>query len=473
MTIKTVMRQVIRLPVSFSALLACAFCGCALDRDERCVEDFRSPIVQPKRAQTVPPPANTGVVPVGFKTQGAVTQEPALGQELDVDSVVQIVLARNPTLDEMRAAASVVAARYPQVTSLDDPMFAFNTAPGSIGSRNADYAARAEITQKLPFPGKRDLKGQVATAEAAAAMRDIDDTRLVLIAAAKSAVADYYLAERGASIAQENAKLLREFRQNAESRYKTGQAPQQDMLQADVEVARQEERIVSLRRAKQVAVARLNTLMHQPPESPLPPPAEIRASHPIPEPAVLRASALARPDLKAVTDRLAADEASLALAQAEYKPDVDLLAAYDGFWQGEGGRPLQWQIGARVNLPVRYSKRSAAVSEAQSRVAQRRAELAKLTDRVNFEVQEAWEQVRESDDIVKLYETKILPAAEANVKEAQTGYVAGRTPFLNLVEAQRNRVGLKDRHIEAIAESLRRSAALERAVGQPPLKTPR
>jgi len=460
------MRRFVRLPAALCALLAFELCGCATDCDEWCVEDSHRLAFQPKKAPPSAPSANTGVVQVGFKTQAMVVREPALGQELDIDSVVQAVLARNPTLDEMRAAASVAAARYPQVTSLDDPSFAFTTAPGSIASRNADYAARAEIWQKLPFPGKRDLKGQVSTAEAAAASRDIDDTRLILIAAAKSALADYYLAERGTAVAQENAKLLREFRQNAESRYKTGQAPQQDLLQADVEVARQEERIVSLRRAKQVAIARLNMLMHQPPDSPLPPPAEIREVSSIPEPAVLRASALVRPDLKAVTDRLAADEASLALAQAEYKPDVDLMAAYDGLWQGEGGRPLQWQIGARVNLPMRYSRRSAAVSEAQFRVAQRRAELAKLTDRVNFEVQEAWEQVRETDEIVKLYESKILPAAEANVKEAQTGYVAGRVPFLNLVEAQRNRVNLKDRYYEAVAESLRRTAALERAAGR-------
>ncbi len=61
-------------------------------------------------------------------------------------------------------------------------------------------------------------------------------------------LADYYLAVKATTVAEENAKLLSEFRKNAESRYKTGQGPQQDVLQADVEIARQEERLVSLRR---------------------------------------------------------------------------------------------------------------------------------------------------------------------------------------------------------------------------------
>ena len=68
---------------------------------------------------------------------------------------------------------------------------------------------------------------------------------------------------------------------------------------------------------------------------------------------------------------------------------------------------------------------------------------------------------------ITLYGSKLLPAAEANVKEARAGYVAGRVPFLNLVEAQRNRVGLRDRYYETVAESLRRRASLERAVGRP------
>lgn len=455
-----------RFPEIVCALLVVALSGCAVDRDGWTADELRRVIGPPAKREPTTPSPTPSIMQTGFQSAPPASNEPVFGDDLTLETVISAVTARNPTLDAMRAAAEAATARYPQVTSLDDPSFLFNTAPGSAWSSNTDYAARIELSQKLPFPGKRDLKGQVSMAEAAAVTRDIDDTRLMLIAAAKSAVADYYLAEKGTAVAQENVKLLREFRQNAETRYKTGVGPQQDMLQADVELARQEERLVALRRARLVAIARLNTLMHLPPDKPLPPCAEIRRENPLPDAAALRMTAARmRPDLKAATDRLAGDEAALALAIKEYYPDVDLMAAYDGFWQGQNGRPLQWQVGARVNLPIRYARRSGVVNEAQARVAQRRAELLRLTDRVNFEVQEAAEQVREAEDIVRLYDTKVLPAAEANIKEAQTAYVNGKVPFLNLVEAQRNRVGLKDRYFEIIAEVVRRRAALDRAVG--------
>ncbi len=402
------------------------------------------------------PPQRTGP-PTSHPLEGLTT--------LTDDDVVGVVLARNPTLDQMRATAAAVAARYPQVTSLDDPNFTFWTAPGSAGSPNVNYASRVEVSQKLFFPGKRGLKGAVVRAETSAAVADVDAARLELAEAAVSALADYYLAEKAREVVAENLDLLRQFHKTASDRYKVGQGPQQDVLQAEVEIARQEERLVGLRRARAVAVARLNTLMHLPPDDLLPPPGDVRATFRTPDVAALRDRAVAtRPDVQAVIARVSAEEATLALAQKEYNPDVEVMAAYDGFWQGMD-RPLQWQVGARVNLPVRYARRGGTVEEARAKVAQRRAELARLVDRINFEVQEAVEQFRESAEVVRLYEEKTLKAAEANVKEAQAGYAAGKTPFLNLVEAQRSRVMLRDRYYEVIAEAARRRAALERAVG--------
>src|SRR5690242_12182606 len=49
--------------------------------------------------------------------------------ELSVDALVKQVLARNQSLAEMVAAWQAAQARYPQVTSLEDPMFAATVGP--------------------------------------------------------------------------------------------------------------------------------------------------------------------------------------------------------------------------------------------------------------------------------------------------------------------------------------------------------
>lgn len=429
-----------------------------------------SPAERPIQPSVVTSVTEKSALPMIQQTSyvAPVTVLSAIGdqKELTLATLEKAILERNPTLEQMRSAAEAAQMRYPQVISLDDPMFGVTMAPASTWSPHADIAMRGEITQRLPFPGKRALRGQMALAEAAAAGRDVDDVRLQLLESGRSAYADYFLVEKALEVNAENTKLMKEFRSNAETRYRNGQAPQQDILQADVELARQQERGIALQRARKVAQAKLNTLMHQKPDEQLPPPAGLQEESSLPEATVLREQALAnRPDLKALSDRLAADEAALALTEREYKPDVELLAAYDSFWQGSDSRPLQWQIGAKINLPVRRDRRHAAVAEARAKINQRRAELVKASDQVLLQVTEAFEQYQESIKIVDLYEKTVLPTALANVKEAQVSYTNGKIPFLSLVEAQRNRVMLRDRLYEAQADTVRRRGTLERVVG--------
>src|SRR5882724_3358000 len=190
--------------------------------------------------------------------------------ELSPEIVVEQVLARNPSLAQTVATWQAASARYPQVTSLEDPMLGLSAAPGAFGSNQLQGGYRIEASQKIPFFGKRALRGANALAEASAADHDIGDMRLQLAEAARAAFYDLYLAERGLEVNDESLDLLKKFKQSAETRYKTG-APRQDMLQADVELARETERRLQVEQMRKVAIARINTLMHLPPDSLLPP----------------------------------------------------------------------------------------------------------------------------------------------------------------------------------------------------------
>jgi outer membrane protein, heavy metal efflux system len=203
--------------------------------------------------------------------------------ELSADSLVEQVLARNPTFAQMVAAWKAANARYPQVTSLEDPMFGALIGPASLASRDVEFAYRLEASQRLPYPGKLDLRGRNALAEADAAGHDVDDVRLQLIESAQTAFYEYYLVHRAIAINEESLQLLLDFRELAEDRFETGQAPQQDILQADVQIGRQRERGLTLKRMRNVAVARINTLMHLPPNASLPlPPNDLKLAAALP-----------------------------------------------------------------------------------------------------------------------------------------------------------------------------------------------
>jgi outer membrane protein TolC len=428
----------------------------------------KSSPIQQVRFQT---PAPDTTAPSSFLPCPA--QPFAGAEELTPEMVVEQVLARNPTVAQMIAAWQAASARYPQVTSLDDPNFGFTMAPASIGSNAVEFGYRLEVTQKYPFPGKRALRGENAAAEASAAGREVDDIRLQLVESARNAFYEYFLVFRAIAVNEQNLDLLKTARKSAETRITTGKASQQEVLQIDVEIGRQRERGVTLERMRKVAAARINTLMHLLPDTPLPP-APVRLASPgeLPPVEALRAAAVARrPDLQAVADRVAAEQAQVALARREFFPDFEVGAMYDTIMGNGPARDLAPQVMLRMNLPVRRGRRFAALAEVEAKVAQRQAEFTYLTDQINFQVQEAYERVAESDRLVRLYQGTILPKAQDNVNAAQPAYATGMIPLLSLLEAQRNLVMLRDRYYEVFADYFRRRAALERAVGGPLTQT--
>jgi outer membrane protein TolC len=233
-----------------------------------------------------------------------------------------------------------------------------------------------------------------------------------------------------------------------------------------VELGRQRERLLELEQIAKIAGARINTLVRRDVEAPLPPPAELGTTlPPLESVAVLRQQAQQhRPDLRAVAERVQADKASLIVALKERFPDVELMVAYDAFWQPRES-DLRPMLGVRMNLPVIAGKRQGMIQEAQAKIAQRRAEYTKLADQVDFQVQEAHAQVERGRKTVKLYEDSILKSAQANIKAAQAAYVTGKIPFLSLIEAQRNLIMLRERYYESMTNLHRAEAALDRAVG--------
>lgn len=394
----------------------------------------------------------------------------APSESLDLAIYVNEVLTRNRSLQAMVSAWRAAAQKYPQAVALDDPMFTAMTAPGSWSSNDVTPAYLLGASQKIPWWGKRSLRGQVVRAEANAASLDVADARLQLTQAAQLAFFDYYLVHRQLELNHANFRKLEELQTSARRQYEANLVMQQDVLQAEVELAEAARRQIELERMRRTAVARLNTLVHRPPDCPVPPPpAELSVVGTPAPPELLRHTAIQqRPDLGALRAKLQADSASLALTYKEFYPDFEIMGRFDRFWQPTSTQgDLQGQVGVNMNVPIYLEKYRAAAREAMFELSKQRAEYEQRVDDVNQEVEAAYAQVVEMAEIVKLYTERTLPAARQNVASAQSDYIANRGDFLRLVSAQRQLLMLQEKHQEAVAGYLSRLAELERVIGGP------
>jgi outer membrane protein TolC len=392
--------------------------------------------------------------------------DPFAGEpELPLPLLVAEVQRRNQSLQAALAAWGAAAQKYPQVIALDDPTLQTMVAPASISPYSGVQASYIiGVGQKLPWWGKRELRGDVALWNAAAASRDYEETQIRLAAAARLAYYDYYSAFRQLEVNDAGLAAVQAFRDTARSKFEANQVTQQDVLQADVELAQLEQRRVEIEQMRQVAAARINTLLHREPQLPLPIPVEhLNVADHIPDDNLLRVQAVEnRPELGALVARLRAEQNALALMCKEYYPDFEIMGKYDSFWTDPNQRG---QVALNLNIPLNAARRQAAVEEAIFRVRKMQADYNQQVDTVRNEVQAAYARLAASRRTLELYDEKLLPASRDNVAAATSGYTAGTIDFLRLIQAQREFIDLNEKYQAAIADYHRNQAELDLVVG--------
>jgi outer membrane protein TolC len=368
----------------------------------------------------------------------------------------------------MAAAVRAAAAVAAQASALDDPIASAMVAPLSLGGgERFGYELRA--SQRIPYPGKRQLRGQVAASEATTATEELQAARLDLAAQAASLFADYYLNAREREINAEHISLLDALKQVATARYAAGLVPQQAPVQAEVEAARMLHHDVELRTAERRLVARINAMLHRPAEAPLPPPpaevelpAALTTAHHVSEPGGAIAD---RPELRARRAELAAREAELELSRRSRYPDFEVMTSFSSMWDMPEHR---WAIGLGVNVPIRRGRIRAAVAAAQARVDQGVAELQGLEDTLHAEAVGAIADREEMTHLIELYRDRVLPAARDQVAAARVSFESGNESMLGLIEAERSLRDAQQQYHEAVAGSVRAQAALARTRGELP-----
>jgi outer membrane protein TolC len=92
-----------------------------------------------------------------------------------------------------------------------------------------------QLSQRLPFPGKRPLQGLIALAEADALQEDYEAVRLNLALIVSQLYDDYYVVERALEINTQHQALLHDLQRAVEAQYIVGRATQQDVIQAEAE----------------------------------------------------------------------------------------------------------------------------------------------------------------------------------------------------------------------------------------------
>ena len=385
---------------------------------------------------------------------------------LMLPELIQGVLARNPELVAARKQWEAATNRITQARSLDDPTLSvelFNV-PQTFNVTQTQNSIFG-LSQSFPFPGKRALKGEVASRSADMTEQAVRAKERELVARLKQAYYDLFLAQKAVQIHREQVELLRQFVEIANSKFRSGKGSQADVLKAQVELSLLHQQLPVLEQRRKTGEAMLNTLLDRDPASPLgmaQEPAQLPLEESVDN--LHRLALNDRPELKAAELDVQRSEQSRALAQRQYYPDFNVsFRRFQNFQANDG-------FGAYVAMSIPFAfwtkpKYDAGVQEAAAAVEVARAQQHTLENLTRFQVNDLLAKLRATDQVATLYRTTILPQAEQSLEAARVGYRAGKGGFLDLIDAQRAWRGFQLEYFKALVDRQHRLAELEQVVG--------
>ncbi|MGC4087759.1 MAG: TolC family protein [Polyangiaceae bacterium] len=390
------------------------------------------------------------------------------GPVLERADFVRAVLAANPSVEAARQGWRAALARVRQAGAFEDPMLDVGLAPLSLVSSKASVGYEIAISQHLPWFGKRSLEASMAAAEAEAARSDYDEMKRELALSALALYDRYFVSVRSLEINATHVQLMRALRDNATAQFGSGHGSAQDSLQAEAELTHMEHDAVTLASQRDVLVAQMNELLHRSAELALPPPAAALNAPAAREQSPNRLQSEAaetRPDIRALRQRSRAEQARAERAEREYLPDFTVSTSYNSMWDMPEHR---WMLGLGFNLPIQRGKRAAAADEARALRAQVESEIARLTDTARTQVFVGLRKLQESQHVLVLFETRLLPVAIAQIDAARAGFVTSQNSFSAVIEAERNLRRVELDYQMAHAEHAQRQSELQRALGRIP-----
>ena len=405
----------------------------------------------------------------------AARHEAAIAEPLTLPQAVSAALSNNAGLAQSHARAKALAEIPSQVSTLPDPtlsLSALNLPTDTYSvSQEAMTQMQVGVGVSLPFPGKLGLREQAASFEAHEAEFDANETQLVMVRNVRLTWWNLFFLDRAISIVQHNQELLRQFVRIAETKYKTGQGMQSDVLLAQVELSRLLDNEISLKASRRGQAAALNALLNRPALAPVILPAQDNELLPfVPAVEPLRKLALeSRPALSAQRSAQEAARTRVTLAEKDYYPDFKLGAAY-GFRRGNNpngsARADLTSFTFSMNLPIfTGAKQDSALAQRRAEALQQQYALQDRAAQVDAQIVQALSDYRAAYERASLFKTGIIPQASQTAASMLAAYQVDKVDFLNLVRAQVTLFDYETQYWKAVSSSWQAWARLQAAVG--------
>ncbi len=377
-------------------------------------------------------------LPLSLMAPGRVAADDSPSAIVSLDHLIREALQKSPGIQAKKRAYEASRARSISAWLPDDPEIGVDVEGQSDLLRFDRADNEYSVMQTVPFPTKLLLRGQIALREAQMAFQVYKEAERDVVWHLEQPYYELSLASNTIASLEGIRSLVERLARSAQARYEANQTSQQDVLAAQIELAKVGIDLVDWREKAHIAEAHLSHLLNQSLETRYKL-AESSQRHPLTRArAELEQLALRmRPELLASAIGIRRAKAGRALALTEWLPDLtgriearqfkgsDSIGEYDTFlgltvpvWSLIKGAGGQWKSAAKE-------------------VQAAEALYDEMKNEVLLAIHEACSKVTSAEYAMQTYEQLILPKAKQRVDVTLASYEAGRTDFITLIDAQR------------------------------------
>jgi len=411
-----------------------------------------------------------GQAPLAALVSAQRTQSGQAPGILRLEDLVPELLASNPEIQAARKRYEAAQTRPRQESALPDPEIRAGWASAGVPFPGFGLGTEPmaniglELSQEIPFFGKRTLRAGMAAKEAEGEGQMFRSTELAQVAQLKSAFHELRFTYDAVEVLRNNQNLLQRLAKVAEARYSVGEGNQQDLVRSEIEINLLDGRIIQLEQRRSSLEAEINWLLNRSPEQPLGRPEVIEEMPGLSPLETLQQEALQRsPMLRSQRATIDSRQLGVEMARKEYYPDFEVMGGYFN----QGSMKDMWEFRVQLSIPIFFwKKQRLGLEEAGLRLTESQRGYRAQEQEIGFKVRDRYLAAQAAQRLMNLYSKTITPQSTLALESSLATYEAGKIEFLSVLSNFTAILDSEFTYHEQKAEYLRSLAQLDELTGR-------
>lgn len=409
---------------------------------------------------------------------------PVHAESLSLRDAITKAVDNNPLLTEGRlgvasseqSVSSAVGKHYPRfsleanLTARQDPMPFIPAQSAKVGPHFSDNFAFYSIQMTLPIYQGGQIANGVTLAEVRKQLQEqnLNLTRNEIIANTVNTYNKLLQFGRLKEASRSSVAALEEQVKNSRLALELGRIARVDLLKVEVQLANEQQRLLSLEESLKTLAATLQYLMGEPPENGmLPPLAGVLAQSPLEADFVnaLEAAKNRRPEYLSAVAGIRESELNKKIVQGKFLPTVNAVAGYlDQFSVTPWHKEANWFSGVSLSLPIFEKSLFADLSREDIQKERTKARLSAMENLIRLDISTALTSLRESKKRIETADA-VLSQARESFRIEQEKYNSGAGAVVDLLLAQSAEMNAVANYTQSLYDYNAAVVAYRRATG--------